>query len=128
MKRKSIAALAVMVGAALVARAEPASAVSCPVASAGDIQEYAIPAGTGPGAITFGLDKRVWFVETWADKIAAADASGKVTEYALPAGSIPVGITFGLDGRVWFTESGSNRIVLPSPPRSGVRPDLDPCS
>src|SRR5438445_11895372 len=87
MLTKSIAANAVFAIASVFAVSAPAQDAAtddkCPVAKAGTISEFALPAGADAASITFGPDRRVWSTDTANDKIRAANANGAVTEYAL---------------------------------------------
>jgi streptogramin lyase len=91
----------------------PGEAVSKPTAkvqAAGQVSEYALPAGSKPLRIALGPDGKVWFTEVGTSKIGKIGTSGTVTEYSLPSGSKPWGIAAGPDGKLWFTDSGTSKI------------------
>ena len=71
--------------------------------------EYPIPSGSDPEAITAGPEGNLWFA-LFSDKIGKITTAGVFTEYSVTTGSGPRGITAGPDGALWFTEYSAAKI------------------
>jgi virginiamycin B lyase len=90
------------------------------ITTAGEFQEFSIPAGTSPAApddIVAGPDGRLWFTEPGRSKIGAVTTAGAFNEYPT-SGTLtapPDGLTVGPDGNIWFTE-------FEPPPPDGTGP------
>jgi streptogramin lyase/subtilisin family serine protease len=92
-----------------------ASSPSGKVVAAGQLTEYALPAGSGPQGVAAGPDGNVWFANWGTKKIGKITTGGTKTEYSLSAGVGPMDITAGPDGNLWFTaeteaETGAGKI------------------
>jgi virginiamycin B lyase len=87
-------------------------------AAAGAIDEFPLPPGTEPGAITTGPDGALWFVEEGKNSIGRITTGGVVTGHVpVPTTASPTdlsgldGITLGPDGNLWITQPRDNQIV-----------------
>ncbi len=76
-----------------------------------NINEYALSAGTHPGAIVSGPDGALWFTEPSANQIGRITTGGISSAYGIPTSSANAGgITSGPDGALWFTETAVGKI------------------
>jgi virginiamycin B lyase len=106
-----------LVVAALVA------AVASVGASASRVQEFAVPAGSGPHDVAPARDGTVWFTAQRAGELGRLDpASGKTTRVPLGDGSAPHGVVVGPDGAAWVTDGGLNAIVRVDADSLAVKP------
>jgi virginiamycin B lyase len=93
------------------------------ITPSGVITEFALPAGSGPGAICVGTDQALYFTEAGTNKIGRMTTAGVLTEYPVPTPSAALqDITSGPDGNLWFTESiaAANKIARIQPGGSAV--------
>ena len=100
-------------------------ATAAPAAQAGvTLQEYPLPAGSGPHDVAPAIDGGVWYTAQRSGKLGWLDpASGQVREVSLArAGerSAPHGVIVGPDGAPWITDGGLNAIVRVDPFTSEV--------
>jgi virginiamycin B lyase len=83
-----------------------------PDARAPRVQEYRVPAGSGPHDVAPAPDGTVWYTAQHSGELGRLDpATGKTTEVALGDGSAPHGVIVGPDGAAWVTDGGVNAIV-----------------
>jgi virginiamycin B lyase len=76
------------------------------------VQEYSVPAGSGPHDVAPAGDGTVWYTAQAAGKLGRLNpATGAVSEVALGDGSAPHGVIVGPDGAAWVTDGGLNAIV-----------------
>jgi streptogramin lyase len=78
-----------------------------------DFVQYRVPTpGANPYGVAVGVDGRVWFVESDADKVGAVDRRGNFEEWPLDffEGSGPRDLTLGPSGDLWFTETNVDLI------------------
>jgi virginiamycin B lyase len=86
------------------------------------IQEYPVPAGSGPHDVAPAPDGKVWYTAQAAGKLGLLDpADGAIREVALGDGSAPHGVIVGPDGAPWVTDGGLNAIVSVDPRTFAVR-------
>jgi virginiamycin B lyase len=94
---------------------------AAPLAGQPAIQEYALPAGSGPHDVAPASDGGVWFTAQAAGYLGWLDpASGDVRQIPLGDHSAPHGVIRGPDGAAWVTDGGQNAIVRVDPQTSGV--------
>ena len=85
------------------------------------IEEYPIPAGSGPHDVAPAPDGTVWYTGQNIGVLGRLDpVSGNVEEIPLGSGSAPHGVIVGPDGAAWVTDSGLNAIVRVDPATSAV--------
>lgn len=76
------------------------------------IQEYPVPAGSGPHDVAPAPDGKVWYTAQRSGELGILDpASGQTHHIKLGPGSAPHGVIVGLDGAAWITDGGQNAIV-----------------
>ena len=88
-------------------------------ATALQVQEYAVPAGSHPHDVAPARDGTVWYTAQATGKLGRLDpTTGRTTEIPLGEGSAPHGVIVGPDGAAWVTDGGLNAIVRvdPGPP------------
>jgi streptogramin lyase len=83
------------------------------------VNEYGLPAGHTPRAITAGPDGALWFTESPGDYIGRITTSGVITEFPIPANAGSSDIATGPDGALWFVETAKHKIGRLSPPTAG---------
>ena len=82
-------------------------------ASGLDFDEFRLPSGNQPIAITSGPDGNLWFTENAA--IGRITPTGEITEFPGVEPSVsPKAITSGPDGNLWFTEKAAIGRITPS--------------
>ena len=88
------------------------------------LQEYPLPAGSGPHDVAPAVDGGVWYTAQRSGKLGWLDPStGEVREVALAGPgerSAPHGVIVGPDGAPWITDGGLNAIVRVDPLTSEV--------
>jgi virginiamycin B lyase len=93
-----------------------------PLAAQPAMQEYAVPAGSGPHDVAPASDGGVWFTAQAAGYLGWLDpATGEVRQIPLGAHSAPHGVIRGPDGAAWVTDGGQNAIVRVDPQTSAVQ-------
>lgn len=84
------------------------------ITTAGEVTEFALPAGANPQGLASGPDGNIWFTASGGDRggaVGRISPSGTIRLFELPGRlAEPIGIAAGRDGRMWFTEAGVNRI------------------
>jgi len=76
------------------------------------LQEYDVPAGSGPHDVAPAPDGTVWYTAQRSGHLGILDpATGGTRQIALGAGSAPHGVIVGPDGAAWITDGGLNAIV-----------------
>ncbi|HEY3247786.1 MAG TPA: lyase [bacterium] len=86
------------------------------------IQEYAVPAGSGPHDVAPARDGGVWYTAQRSGELGYLDpASGRTRQVKLGNGSAPHGVIVGPDGAPWITDGGLNAIVRVDPATSRVQ-------
>jgi virginiamycin B lyase len=86
------------------------------------VQEYPLPAGSGPHDVAPAADGGVWYTAPRAGALGWLDpASGATRHIPLGSGSRPHGVIVGPDGAPWVTDSGLNAIVRVDPASGAVR-------
>lgn len=92
------------------------------IARAARVQEYPVPAGSGPHDVAPAADGTVWYTAQHSGKLGRLEpASGTTTEVELGEGSAPHGVIVGPDGAPWVTDGGLNAIVRVDPKTLGVK-------
>jgi streptogramin lyase len=77
----------------------------------GTITEYPLPPGSGnESSITFGVDGRLWFPESFHDQVGAITTKGVLSSYPLASGSGVYGARLGPDGNLWLAEHDGRKI------------------
>jgi virginiamycin B lyase len=95
---------------------------SAPLAAQPAIQEYALPAGSGPHDVAPASDGGVWFTAQAAGYLGWLDpATGDVRQIPLGDHSAPHGVIRGPDGAPWVTDGGQNAIVRVDPQTSAAQ-------
>ncbi|HEX2404131.1 MAG TPA: lyase [Acidimicrobiia bacterium] len=85
------------------------------------MEEYPVPAGTGPHDVAPAPDGTVWYTGQHIGVLGRLNpVSGDVDEIPLGNGSAPHGVIVGPDGAAWVTDSGLNAIVRVDPATSAV--------
>lgn len=86
-----------------------------------EIEEYPVPAGSGPHDVAPAPDGTVWYTGQNIGVLGRLDpVSGDIDEIPLGSGSAPHGVIVGPDGAAWVTDSGLNAIVRVDPDTSRV--------
>jgi virginiamycin B lyase len=99
------------------------------IARAARVQEYPVPAGSGPHDVAPAADGTVWYTAQHSGKLGRLEpASGKTTEVELGEGSAPHGVIVGPDGAPWVTDGGLNAIVRVDPKTLEVKAYALPAS
>jgi len=92
-----------LAGVVLIAALAAASQAPGAGADTAKVQHFVVPTpDSGPTDITKGPGGKLWFTETYADKVASITPAGAFSEYHV-TGS-PTAITVGGDGNLWFLE------------------------
>jgi virginiamycin B lyase len=92
------------------------SAVRVTAVHAARVQEYPVPAGSGPHDVAPAADGTVWYTAQHSGELGRLDpATGKAVEVPLGDGSAPHGVIVGPDGAAWVTDGGLNAIVRVDP-------------
>lgn len=85
-------------------------------ATADEVREFSLPAGTHPHDVAPAADGGVWYTAQHAGALGWLDpASGATRHIPLGRGSSPHGVIVGPDGAPWITDSGLNAIVRVDP-------------
>jgi virginiamycin B lyase len=86
------------------------------------IQEYPLPAGSGPHDVAPARDGGVWYTAQRSGELGHLDpATGRTRHVKLGDRSAPHGVIVGPDGAPWITDSGLNAIVRVDPATSRVQ-------
>lgn len=86
------------------------------------LQEYPVPAGSGPHDVAPAADGGVWYTAQRAGALGRLDPeTGETVHIPLGPGSAPHGVIVGPDGAPWITDSGLNAIVRVDPGTHEVR-------
>ncbi|HLE78422.1 MAG TPA: SMP-30/gluconolactonase/LRE family protein [bacterium] len=86
------------------------------------IQEYPVPAGSGPHDVAPARDGGVWYTAQRSGELGHLDpATGRTRHIKLGDGSAPHGVVVGPDGAPWITDGGLNAIVRVDPATSRVQ-------
>lgn len=98
-------------------------AVSAAVgAPAQQVQEYAVPPGSGPHDVAPATDGGVWYTAQRSGELGYLDPrSGQTRHIKLGEGSLPHGVIVGPDGAPWITDGGLNAIVRVDPATGRVQ-------
>jgi virginiamycin B lyase len=89
---------------------------TAPPASAYTLQEFDVPAGSGPHDVAPAPDGTVWYTAQRSGRLGRLDPeTGDVEEVPLGRGSAPHGVIVGPDGAAWVTDGGLNAIVRVDP-------------
>ena len=97
----------------------PFGAAAAPAPS---VQEFPLPAGSGPHDVAPARDGGVWYTAQRSGELGHLDpATGRTRHIKLGAGSAPHGVIVGPDGAPWITDSGLNAIVRVDPVTSRVQ-------
>ena len=116
--RPVLCAVAFALLAACSTAGDPATSPTTPsvTASGPRLQEYDVPAGSGPHDVAVTADGIVWYTAQRTGKLGRLDpATRHVTEVPLGSGSHPHGVIIGRDGAPWVTDTGRNAIVRVDP-------------
>ena len=106
-----VAVMAIMVAASTVVGA-PAQ----------QVQEYAVPPGSGPHDVAPATDGGVWYTAQRSGELGYLDPrSGQTRHIKLGEGSLPHGVIVGPDGAPWITDGGLNAIVRVDPATGRVQ-------
>lgn len=99
------------------------AAVSVAVAApAPQIQEYAVPPGSGPHDVAPATDGGVWYTAQRSGELGHLDPrTGQTRHIKLGEGSSPHGVIVGPDGAPWITDGGLNAIVRVDPASGRVQ-------
>ena len=107
---------------AAVSAAPSAVGATMPPAARPQMQEYAVPAGSGPHDVAPAPDGAVWYTGQRSGELGRLDpATGAVIRVPLGEGSAPHGVIIGPDGAPWVTDGGLNAIVRVDPATLAVR-------
>lgn len=91
-------------------------------APAGVIQEFPVPAGSGPHDVAPARDGGVWYAAQRSGELGHLDpATGRTRHIKLGEGSAPHGVITGPDGAPWITDGGLNAIVRADPATSRIQ-------
>ncbi|MGH9177699.1 MAG: virginiamycin B lyase family protein [Acidimicrobiales bacterium] len=102
-----------------VATATSAATTAAPAPA---VQEFPVPAGSGPHDVAVAADGTVWYTAQGSGELGRLDPrTGQVTEIALGRGARPHGVVLDGDGVPWITDSGLNAIVRVDPASGAVR-------
>lgn len=86
------------------------------------VQEYPVPAGSGPHDVAPARDGGVWYTAQRSGELGHLEpATGRTHHIKLGSGSAPHGVIVGPDGAPWITDSGLNAIVRVDPATSRVQ-------
>src|SRR3990170_572984 len=100
----------------------PAGPLGVAAAPAPALQEFPLPAGSGPHDVAPARDGGVWYTAQRSGELGHLDpATGRTRHIKLGEGSAPHGVTVGPDGAAWITDSGLNAIVRVDPSTSRVQ-------
>jgi streptogramin lyase len=70
-----------------------------------------LPAGATSLRVAVDPAGRVWFTESWEDKIGRLDpATGEVVEWSVASGGQPYALCIAADGSVWFSQREGDKI------------------
>lgn len=96
-------------------------------APAPPLQEYAVPAGSGPHDVAPAADGGVWYTAQRSGELGHLDPrTGQTRHIKLGEGSLPHGVIVGPDGAPWITDGGLNAIVRVDPATGRVQRFLLP--
>ena len=99
----------------------PASTTTTGVPLVTQIEEYPVPAGSGPHDVAPAPDGTVWYTAQNIGVLGRLDpVSGDIDEIPLGNGSAPHGVIVGPDGAAWVTDGGLSAIVRVDPNTSEV--------
>ncbi len=80
------------------------------------IQEFAVPAGSGPHDVAPAPDGTVWYTAQRSGELGRLDpTTGETHQIKLGNGAAPHGVIVGPDGAAWVTDGGLNAIVRVDP-------------
>jgi virginiamycin B lyase len=86
------------------------------------VDEYGLPAGSGPHDVAPARDGGVWYTAQAAGALGHLDPRTRRTRItALGPGSQPHGVIVGPDGAPWITDAGRNAILRVDPQTRAVR-------
>ena len=81
-----------------------------------EVQEFPVPAGSGPHDVAPATDGSIWYTAQQASRLGNLNpATGEIFEVPLGAGSAPHGVIVGPDSAPWITAGGLNAIVRVDP-------------
>src|SRR3990170_818237 len=100
----------------------PAGPLGVAAAPAPALQEFPLPAGSGPHDVAPARDGGVWYTAQRSGELGHLDpATGRTRHIKLGDGSAPHGVVVGPDGAPWITDGGLNAIVRVDPATSRVQ-------
>jgi virginiamycin B lyase len=86
------------------------------------MQEYPVPAGSGPHDVAPAPDGTVWYTAQRSGELGRLDPkTGETHAVPLGNGSAPHGVIVGPDGAAWVTDGGQNAIVRVDPDTEAVQ-------
>jgi virginiamycin B lyase len=91
------------------------------ITPAGEVLEFALPAGAGPYGMTLGPDNALWFAEQGIGAIGRITTRDEFQQYLIPRPSgrkalaanstpAPRSVTVGPEGAIWFTDPGDDSV------------------
>jgi virginiamycin B lyase len=108
-------------GASATPTTESPAATSKERASAFDVDEFDVPAGTHPHDVAPAADGGVWYTAQRVAALGYLDPRTKRTEHIdLGEGSAPHGVITGPDGAPWITDGGRNEIIRVDPETKAI--------
>jgi virginiamycin B lyase len=86
------------------------------------LEEYEVPAATGPHDVAPAADGGVWFTAQGSGELGHLDPrTGRTRLVPLGSGSAPHGVVVGPDGAPWVTDGGLGAVVRVDPATGAVR-------
>lgn len=86
------------------------------------VEEYSVPAGSGPHDVAPAADGTVWYTGQRNGELGNLDPrTGSVRRIPLGPSSAPHGVIVGPDGAPWITDGGLNAIVRVDPATGAVQ-------
>jgi virginiamycin B lyase len=114
---KNVLAISAALGlASCTGQPNRATSSSAHSLAAYEIQEYPVPAGSGPHDVAPAPDGAVWYTAQRSGELGKLDPlTGETHHIPLGTGSAPHGVIVGPDGAPWITDGGLNAIVRVDP-------------
>ncbi len=100
---------AILAAVILLATGVPPAAIGAPPSG---VQEYTVPAGSGPHDVAPARDGGIWYTAQRSGELGHLDpATGRTRHIKLGEGSSPHGVIVAPDGAPWITDGGLNALV-----------------